>query len=510
MSTQSWVTLIACVGELAVVVLVALRAFGSSLAMPLMFLSVDLAAWNFAQLAYHRSGDIRWHLLDMALSPVGTAIAFHFMLTFLGRARQLRWLVIAVYVYYGVVASSALAALVSPAARSLALSHTWSWHWLAGLLPLSGFAVVLLSVHLRRASSVEERYRTWMLLAAVAVISPLASTEVWADLGFGVPRLGSVGILSFNAIVMAAALRFRLFDRALSPSTALTATIIAAVGGIAYLSVFHLAGTNTALLVFGTLFVTLILLAAGRLFMGTLFARRDQLVRLATLGRLAAQMGHDLKNPLAALKGAAQFLREERAQGRTIDDKTEFLDLLVDQIDRLEGAVDKYQRLGRVEAVRTRMQVNDLVRGLVDLQRFNADDIKLKAELAADLPECAVDRDLLAGALDNLLRNAFEATPRPIGGAAVTATVTVRTALTRTRQATGVTLSVEDAGLGMSARTRERAMDDFYTTKATGSGLGLAFVRRVAEAHGGDVSLWSKEGAGTTVRLFLPLESGET
>ena len=84
----------------------------------------------------------------------------------------------------------------------------------------------------------------------------------------------------------------------------------------------------------------------------------------------------------------------------------------------------------------------------------------------------------------------------------------MRTALTRTRQATGVTLSVEDAGLGMSARTRERAMDDFYTTKATGSGLGLAFVRRVAEAHGGDVSLWSKEGAGTTVRLFLPLEIG--
>jgi signal transduction histidine kinase len=258
------------------------------------------------------------------------------------------------------------------------------------------------------------------------------------------------------------------------------------------------------------LFVTLILLAAARLIMGTLFARRDQLVRLATLGRLAAQMGHDLKNPLAALKGAAQFLREERSQGRTIDDKTEFLDLLVDQINRLEGAVDKYQRLGRVEAVRTRIQVNDLVRGLVALQRFNADDIKLKAELADDLPECAIDRDLLAGALDNLLRNAFEATPRTLGGGAVKATVTVRTALTRTRQATGVTLSVEDAGMGMSARTRERAMDDFYTTKATGSGLGLAFVRRVAEAHGGDVSLWSKEGAGTTVRLFLPVESGET
>jgi signal transduction histidine kinase len=56
----------------------------------------------------------------------------------------------------------------------------------------------------------------------------------------------------------------------------------------------------------------------------------------------------------------------------------------------------------------------------------------------------------------------------------------------------------------MNARTRERAFDDFYTTKATGSGLGLAFVRRVVEAHGGRVELMSQEGRGTTVTLRLP------
>jgi signal transduction histidine kinase len=99
------------------------------------------------------------------------------------------------------------------------------------------------------------------------------------------------------------------------------------------------------------------------------------------------------------------------------------------------------------------------------------------------------------------LQNAFEATP-PNGSPA---TVTVRTALVNAGRTTGVVLSVEDGGMGMSARIRERALDDFFTTKATGSGMGLAFVRRVAEAHGGDVSLLSKEGAGTTVKMFLPL-----
>src|SRR5204862_7979304 len=133
---------------------------------------------------------------------------------------------------------------------------------------------------------------------------------------------------------------------------------------------------STALLVLGTLVVTLFLLAATRLVFNAVISRRDQLVRLATLGRLAAQMGHDLKNPLAAPKGAAQLLLEERAKGRSIDDRTEFLELMVEQIDRLKTVVDKYQRLGRVEPVRTAVQVNELVRNMVALQKFaSADEI---------------------------------------------------------------------------------------------------------------------------------------
>jgi len=221
-------------------------------------------------------------------------------------------------------------------------------------------------------------------------------------------------------------------------------------------------------------------------------------------------MAHDLKNPFAALKGAAQYLREERAQGRSIDDKNDFLDLIVQQIDRLKNVVDKYQRIGRVEPVRTPVQVNELVQTLVALQKFaSPEEIAVKADLADDLPTCSMDRDLVTGALENLLQNALEATATATtttrAAPAAPATVTVRTALVNAGQTRGVLLSVEDVGMGMSARTRERALDDFFTTKATGSGLGLAFVRRVAEAHGGDVSLISKEGAGTTVRMFLPL-----
>lgn len=499
MTTQDWINLIACVGELAATLLVALRAVGGPLALNLVFLSLDFFAWNFAQLAYHRTHLVRWHLLDMMSSPLASALAFHFLILFLGKSRQLRWLLRAIYFYYGFLAAAAAAGLVWADARSFALSGAWSWTWLAGLLPLSVLAVTLLIGHIRSVGSVEERNRTWLLLGAVAVISPLASTELWADLGYPVVRLGSVGILSFNALLLIAAWQFRLFDRALRPATALTATLLAAVGGIAYLTVFRAAGSNPALLVFGTLTVTLALLASARLIIGTVMQRRDRTVQLVTLGRLAAQMGHDIKNPLAALKGATQFLREERAQGRSIDGRTEFLDLLSDQIDRLQGAAERYQRLGRIQAVRTPTQLNELVHNLVALQKMgNGRAIPVNLDLAGDLPACTLDPDLVAGALENLLQNAFEATRQ-------TAPVTVRTALARNRHTTSVTLSVEDAGVGMSARTLAQALDDFFTTKTTGSGLGLPFVRRVAEAHGGEVSLFSREGVGTTVKLSLPL-----
>jgi signal transduction histidine kinase len=107
-----------------------------------------------------------------------------------------------------------------------------------------------------------------------------------------------------------------------------------------------------------------------------------------------------------------------------------------------------------------------------------------------------MDKDLVATSLENVLRNAYEAMPS--GG-----TVTVRTE--RVEEGSGgVAVSVEDEGEGMDARLLERATDEFFTTKAAGSGLGLSFAERVAEVHGGTLRLTSRAGKGTVVRLSLP------
>ena len=122
-------------------------------------------------------------------------------------------------------------------------------------------------------------------------------------------------------------------------------------------------------------------------------------------------MAHDLKNPLAALKGAAQFLREERAQGHSIDDTREFLELMADQSIASSAWSTSTSGWGASSPCRSPLRSTSwsrpgraagLRRDAVDRRRDGA---------GAKVPECRMDRDLLAGALENLLRNAFEAMP---------------------------------------------------------------------------------------------------
>jgi two-component system sensor histidine kinase HydH len=217
------------------------------------------------------------------------------------------------------------------------------------------------------------------------------------------------------------------------------------------------------------------------------------------MGRFSAQMAHDLKNPLAALKGALQFLAEEVSRGRSVATQEQFLSLLLQQVDRIHRVVEDYQRLGNMQPRPKPVQLNDTVRQVLALQSFAAKGIVVEAALAEDLPLCSIDVELITRAVENLVRNAVEAMPR--GGR-----VSVRTAaLGSPAHPSGVLVAVRDTGLGMDARQTERAFDEFYTTKAQGSGLGLAYVRRVVRAHAGRVKIDSSLGQGTLVTMHFPV-----
>ena len=489
--------LAASVGHLALAFLClsrgGIRGRKGPLAFPLALLAFDLFGWNFAVFCNHRMPSSAWRAMDIAFTALAPPAVLHVVLAFVGRMRARRLLVRALYAAYALFGLSSLAFAWSE-------SRAWAAVFLAGWLPTFVYEVWLLARHLRSSGDADEKARTRLMIAALLVGGAFASTDLWRDAGVPLPPLAPIGTLLATALVAVVALRFRLFERNLGATTSLYAVSVAVCAVLLYLTLFQGLHGNLPAMTFGITIVTLLLTAFVREATSSFSTYRERVERLAVMGRFSAQMAHDLKNPLAALVGAVQLLELDagasgpRATGR------DFHALILEQAERIRGIVDKYERLGRVEPVRSRVQLNDLVKRVTALQpHATSRTLSLALDLDPALPECDLDPDLLAGALENLVRNAVEAMDE--GGSVV-----VRTRVeARDGDEASLLLAVADTGAGMDARQAERAFDDFYTTKATGSGLGLAFVRRVALAHGGDAALTTQPGAGTTVEIRLPV-----
>ncbi len=498
MTAQHGVMLAACVGELSLALLAIRRVGRTPLGIPLALLCLDLFAFQFADFAFQRSGAEGWRWLDAALSPFAAPLALQFLLAFVGRLRASRPLLGVTYGLFAGLASIPLAAFVSPAAAAVAASNGWIISYLI-LLGLSVLWMLgLLWRHLRRSTEGPERVRTQALLLSLGVVAAFASTDLLAGLGLGVPRLGSLGGLAATFILSGLVVRFELFGRPLAPLKVAYAVALGSAALIAHLLVFRFFSSNVAVTLAAASSVSLACAGFVRKVVLKQALETARLQHMAVLGRFSAQMAHDLRNPIAALHGALQFLQEERNQGRSLDDHSSFLDLMGSQVERLREVTDRYNRLSRVELTRVQTPINALVEPLLARQRLAARaEVKVTSELSEGLPELMLDRELLTGALENLAQNALEAITGP-------GKLMLRTRRWEAGAASGVEIEVEDSGSGMDARTRERALEDFFTTKVTGSGLGLAFVRRVVEAHGGQLELLSESGRGTLVRLRLP------
>jgi two-component system sensor histidine kinase HydH len=500
LATHAALDLVACGGHLAVGSLVLLHPGGSPLAAPLGLLALDLFAWNFADFAFTVSGNPAWHLLDLSFSPFSPALAFFLAVKFIGGARAYRWALIASDAVFTLLAGSAWLAFVLPAAKSWIDSKAYSAVFLASQLLVMAVGLGLLYRHLRRSTEVEERYRTRTMIAALLSGALFAATDFCDDFGLPVPSLSNVGT-TISALLMAVAtLRLNFLGKSLSRQPAVIAAALALIGVGGYLAVFRWLRGDSSVLMVATVTVTLTMILAFRQVRKRHLARRERVEGLATIGRFSAQMAHDLKNPLAALKGAIQFLSGEVARDQPLANQREFLDLIGQQVERIQRVVDDYQRLWSLQPRPTLVDLNQTVREILALARFAADGVAIETTLEETLPLCSLDRDLVGRAVENLVRNATEAMPQ--GGI-----VRVRTAsLGANGRPRGVLLSVQDGGVGMDAREAERAFDEFFTTKAQGSGLGLPFVRRVVRAHGGRVKIVSSVGAGTTVTLRLPVK----
>ncbi|HEY1956195.1 MAG TPA: ATP-binding protein [Polyangiaceae bacterium] len=495
--TDFVVSLVACGAFVALTVLAASRGKRDPLARLLALLCVNLVLYSSSEaigvLGNHH-GKPLWDWINDVTASEAPPLFYHFVVAFVGRRKALRPALIACHLFFGALAILCFSPILVRQMAWFPGGAAWAALMLAGLATILAHGVALLGRHVRGAS-MEEKARSRLVLAA-ALIAGIANMTDLADIAGATwsPRLGATGLVISAFVLAAAALRVRVFER-LSFLTAVNAIAIALSVVLAEIGVFRFVGDRSALAVVLTVFVVLAALVASRFVVGDYAAARERTLAHASLGRMAAQMAHDIKNPLASIRGAAQFLAAERDAGRSIDEQHEFLELLVKQCDRLTRIVDQYHRIGRGEPVLGKTDLNEAAR---EAMKFLASSAKLDARFAETLPPCETDRDLLVIALENVLRNAHEAAiDRPVHVETGAASATV------SGDRPWVFVSVRDEGPGMDPRTRERALEGFFTTKSQGSGLGLAFVRRVVEAHRGKLLIDSHEGRGTTVRIEL-------
>jgi signal transduction histidine kinase len=448
-------------------------------------LLLDLFIWNFAEMARSATGSVIWHRVDRFFSTLMPPIAVHLVVRFIGRERALKKWLFTVYVAFAVLA------ICQP-------NDTW---WLLLFISASvvvGFALALLWRHRQRNVDRQERERIDLIFVAILVATLLGATDLWRnETPYNPPPLANIGMLSAMSLVWFATHRSRLLGREVPSGLVVPSALVGVALFMAYLAGVHWLDERSGLWAALLLSLAVLVFAAWREWSYHQTKKLERSQQLAMLGRLSEQLSHDLRNPLAALKGALQFLVSERSSGRSLDDHPKFLGLMIEQVARLERTISNYQRLAKVEPVLMSESINDIVQSVVSLQRYGlTKEVRLSVRLAPELLRCHADHDLVALALENLLRNACEAMPD--GGELI-----VQTSLLQPPQR-ALVLSVRDSGCGMDARTLARAFDDFYTTKPYGKGLGLAFVRRVALAHSGELVIDSLPSRGTTVSFCLP------
>jgi len=226
--------------------------------------------------------------------------------------------------------------------------------------------------------------------------------------------------------------------------------------------------------------------------------------RLATLGQMAAQVAHEVKNPLSSIKSIAQVMREEDA----LKDYDRDLELIINEIDRLNRTVSQLLAFSRPSFADSQpVSLADVVSGCVDMAGAEAEErgVELKVESLCRVTLQGSNAGALREALSNLVINAVQATER---GGEVKIEANVQPPGSQESGESKLVLAVTDSGPGISQPEQQRVFEPFYSTKSRGTGLGLAIVQRRIVELGGSVELTSPvaEGHGTRFRLTIPLQ----
>ena len=225
--------------------------------------------------------------------------------------------------------------------------------------------------------------------------------------------------------------------------------------------------------------------------------------RVAAWQEIAREIAHEIKNPLTPIQMAIETMRRARARNHPSFDEyfEESTRTILEEVDRLKTIVSEFSQFARMPRPNPHdCDLNELIHQSVILYREADEGVTVTEELDASLPELLLDADRMTQVIQNLIKNAMQATravDRP--GSVLVAT--------RRHESGEVEVTVTDNGCGIPEADLPRVFTPYFTSKAGGTGLGLAVVHRIITGHEGRIGVRSKVGGGTTFVIRLPVRT---
>ena len=217
--------------------------------------------------------------------------------------------------------------------------------------------------------------------------------------------------------------------------------------------------------------------------------------RLAAIGRLAAGVAHEIRNPLSSLKGYATFFKEIFDKGTQNFD---IADVMIKEVDRLNNVVSELVELARpVQVSQKPVLIKTLVEDSIKIVEHDAeiDNIAIKMDLDETIGSIYADKDRLKQALLNLYLNAIQSMEN---------SGSLHIQLFRDKSDHNVIITISDTGSGIKKEDLPNIFEPYFTTKLSGTGLGLAIVHNIVKAHKGKLKVKSEPGRGTVFTIILP------
>ena len=217
--------------------------------------------------------------------------------------------------------------------------------------------------------------------------------------------------------------------------------------------------------------------------------------RMAEIGNFSMMIAHELKNPLGIIKGAIDIIAKEGVKAEV---SRTMMGYIQDEVKRLNRLVEDFLSFARPNpAHKSFVDINHVMNkivNLIPLPEFKEKEITLTVQLAEDIAEVNVDEHQIYQAIVNIFNNAIQAIPQE-------GEITVKTE----SRPNGILITIMDTGVGIGDEEKEKVFEPFFTKKQSGTGLGLAVVRKIIDNHKGEITITAREGGGTIFSVGLPI-----